>query len=230
MMDFRVMRSDEDRAAIGRLRYEAYLREGAITPSPLQCFTDPHDEDSHAWVIGLYVGDELASSIRLHVLTKDAPDSPSYAAFSDLLEPELEAGKTIVDPNRFVTDQRLARLYPALPYVTLRLCWLAAEYFDADHLLAAVRPEHQPFYRRLFSHRPICGPRDYPPLTKPLTLMTVDYRQVADRIYRRFPFVRSTYFERRMLFERSHQVLPASIAPQPPIGVEEPLVFPTVAQ
>lgn len=223
MMDFRVMRSDEDRAAIGHLRYDAYMREGAITPSPLQCFTDPHDEDSHAWVIGLYIGNELASSIRLHVLTKGTHDSPSFAAFSDLLEPELEAGKTIVDPNRFVTDQRLARLYPALPYVTLRLCWLAAEYFDADHLLAAVRPEHQPFYRRLFNHRPICGPRDYPPLTKPLTLMTVDYRQVADRIYQRFPFVRSTHFERRMLFERPAPLMPAAIPLSPAPDEQLPL-------
>jgi hypothetical protein len=223
-IDFRIVRSKEDRAAVGRLRYEAYLREGAINPSPLQCFTDPYDEDSNAWVFGLYIGAELASSIRLHVVTKNAPDSPSLAVFSDLLVPELEAGKTIIDPNRFVSDQRLARLYPALPYVTLRLCWLAAEYFDADHLLAAVRIEHQPFYRRLFGHRPICGPRSYPPLSKPLTLMTVDHRQAADRIYRRFPFVNSTYFERRMLFERYPSLIPAAIVPKP-VHDAEPLLL-----
>ena len=218
-MDCRIVRTDDERAAVGRLRYEAYLREGAIDSSALQSFTDPHDEDPNAWVFGLYLGGELASSIRLHIASTEAPNFPSLAVFADLLAPELEAGKTIIDPTRFVTDQRLARLYPALPYVTLRLCWLAAEYFDADHLLAAVRPEHQAFYRRLFSHRPICGPRCYPSLSKPITLMTVDYRQVADRIYRRFPFVRSTYFERRMLFERARPS--AAVIPLNPVPSEQ---------
>jgi N-acyl-L-homoserine lactone synthetase len=201
-IDCRIIRSAEETAAVGHLRYQAYVGEGAIEANPQRSFIDPHDEDSNAWVLGLYLGDELVSSIRLHIANKDYPNLPSLAVFADLLDPWLAAGKTIIDPTRFVTDQRLSRLYPALPYVTLRLCWLAAEYFDADHLLAAVRVEHQAFYQRLFYHRPICGPRRYPSLNKPITLMTVDYREVADRIYRRFPFVRSTFFERRMLFER----------------------------
>jgi hypothetical protein len=221
-IDCRIIRSDDEREAVGRLRYEAYLREGAIDSSPVQSFTDPNDEDSNAWVFGLYLDEQLASSIRLHIATPEAPSFPSLGVFADLLAPELEAGKTIIDPTRFVTDQRLARLYPSLPYVTLRLCWLAAEYFDADHLLAAVRPEHQPFYRRLFNHRPICGPRSYPSLSKPITLMTVDYRQAADRIYRRFPFVRSTYFERRMLFERP-ALLSATIPLRPAYTEQLPL-------
>lgn len=221
-VDYRVVRSDEDRAAIGRLRYDAYLREGAIAENASRSFLDPYDDTENAWIFGVYVYGELASSIRIHVATKDVPISPSLEVFSDLLQPELEASKTIVDPTRFVTNHRLSRLYPHLPQVTLRLSWLAAEYFEADHLLAAVRSEHQALYRRLFKHGAICGPRSYPLLKNPITLMTADYRQVADNVYRLLPFVRSTYFERRMLFERYPSLVPASIPPKPMVSESQP--------
>lgn len=196
-VDYRLADSEEGWAAIGRLRYEAYLREGAIEPNASQSFTDAHDDDKNARTFGVYIDNELAASIRIHLLTKDAHDSPSFEAFFDVLEPELEAGKTIVDPNRFVINQQMARLYPNLPYAMLRVCWMASKYFNAEHTLAAVRPEHQAFYRRVFKHRPLCGARAYPPLIKPLTLMTTNYREITEYVYRRYPFFRSSYFERR---------------------------------
>jgi len=107
----------------------------------------------------------------------------------------------IVDPTRFITNKRLSQLYPGLPHVTLRLCWLAAEHFHAEHFLVAIRSEHQAFYRRTFLHRLICDARPYPLLAKPISLMTVDVREVADKVYQRYPFFRSSYFERKMLFE-----------------------------
>lgn len=201
-VDCRLIESDEEREAVARLRYDAYLREGAISPNPARTFTDPYDDKKNVWIFGLYIGDELASSIRIHVASKDTPVFPSLSVFPDLLEPELQARKTIIDPTRFVTNPRLSRLHPGLPHVTLRLCWLAAEHFEAEHFLVAVRAEHQAFYKRVFNHHSICGPRPYPLLSKPITLMTVDYRTVADQVHRRYPFFRSTFFERRMLFER----------------------------
>jgi N-acyl amino acid synthase FeeM len=225
IIDCRIIETDEEREAIGRLRYEAYLREGAIAPNPAKLFVDPYDDKKNVWIFGLYIGDELASSIRIHAATRDFPVFPSLSVFSDLLEPELKAGKTIIDPTRFVTDPRLSRLYPGLPYVTLRLCWLAAEHFEAEHFLVAVRAEHQAFYRRVFHHHSICGPRTYPLLDKPITLMTVDPRHVEDQVYRRYPFFRSTYFERRMLFERDPSLVPASIAARLMSAGRQPLRF-----
>ena len=223
-VDYRLIESAEDRAAIGRLRYDAYLREGAINPDPSQSFMDPHDDDRNAWTFGVYIDDELAASIRMHVATKDCPLLPSLSVFPDLLEPELHAGKTIIDPTRLVTDQRLARLYPSLPYVTVRLCWMATIHFKAEHTLAAVRPEHQAFYKRTFNYRPICGPRSYPLLSKPICLMTADYREVSSYVYRRYPFFQSTHFERRMLFERRRAQLPA-IFPLQPLLTEQLQLF-----
>jgi hypothetical protein len=93
-------------------------------------------------------------------------------------------------------------LHPELRYVTLRLPWLALEYFNADVMLAAVRVKHQAFYKRLWGHQTICPPRLYPNLQMHVGLMTLDYRQMRDQVHQRHPFFRSSFFERRMLFER----------------------------
>lgn len=212
-IDYRPADSAEEREAIFRLRYQAYLREGAIAPNFLGTFSDPYDDSHNAWLFGLYIDGELASSLRLHVVTAEHRDSPSHKVFADLLQPELDAGKVILDPTRFVTSRDHSRLWPGLTYATVRLAWLAAEYFEADHFLVPVREEHQAFYRRTFLHRPICEPRSYPLLAKPISLMTVHYPTVAGQVHQRYPFFRSTFFERRMLFERYPslpQIVPAN--------------------
>lgn len=203
-IDCRLADSEAERTAIFRLRYQAYLRDGGIGPNSSRSFSDRHDETGNPYLIGVYIDDELAGSIRIHVVSKEQPHSLSLEAFPDILQPELDAGKVIIDPTRFVIDERLARLHRGLPYITTRLCGMAARHFGAEHLLAAVRVEHQAFYRRIFNHRVICGPRPYPGLAKPLSLMTIHYPTVAEDVHRRYPFFRSTYFERRMLFERGH--------------------------
>jgi len=224
-IDYRIADSDEDREAIFKLRYENYLNEGAIEPNTSKIFADHYDDMDNVWIFGLYLDGELASSIRLHVANKHEPEFPSHSVFADLLDPELEAGKTIIDPTRFVISKKFSRLYTGLPHVTLRLCWLAADYFNADHFLVAIRKEHQAFYRRTFNHTLICDERPYPMLSKPISLMTLRYPDVADLVHRRYPFFRSTYFERRMLFERFLPTPDVSIQPQVP-GVAQTLPFP----
>lgn len=219
-IDYRLADSEEERDAIFRLRYQAYLAEGNIAPNASGRFTDAYDDTDNAWIFGLYLDGKLASSIRLHIASKENPEFPSYKVFSDLMRPELDAGKVIIDPTRFATDRTFSRLYPGLPYVTLRLCWLAAEHFHAEHFLVAIRTEHQAFYKRVFNHRLICDARPYPLLDKPISLMTVNQAEVADQVHRRYPFFRSTYFERRMLFDR---FIPGPHAPlQPHVDAANP--------
>jgi len=217
-IDYRLAESEEDRAAIGHLRYEAYLREGAIDPDQSQSFIDPHDNDPNAWTFGVYIDNELAASLRLHVGTKNCPALPSLAVFPDLLDPKLQAGKTIIDATRLAIDRRLARLYPSILYATVRLCWMASVHFKANDTLSAVRPEHQAFYKRTFNQRAVCGPRAYPLLNKPISLMTADYREVSDYVYRRYPFFHSSHFERRALFERRPS---AAVIPLNPVPSEQ---------
>jgi N-acyl-L-homoserine lactone synthetase len=201
-IDCRPAASREEREAIFRLRYQAYLRDGSIFPNDSGLFSDPYDETGNVYLFGFYIADELAGSIRIHVASKDHPEFPTLEVFQDILQPELDAGKVIVDPTRFVADDNLARLHRGLPYVITRLCGMAARYFGADNLLAAVRVEHQAFYRRIFNHQVVGEPRPYPHLAKPISLMTNDYQAVWRDVHRRYPFLRSTHTERRMLFER----------------------------
>lgn len=211
-VDYRRADTAEDREAIFRLRYAAYLREGAIPPNAEQRFTDPLDECRNASIYGVFIDGELAASIRLHVATRQQPDLPATNVFADLLTPEIGAGKTIIDPTRFVADRAASRRYPELCYVTTRLAWLASDFFDTDLLLATVRAEHQAFYRRVFGHRVICDPRHYPSLAKPISLMALDFRMARERVPLRYPFFRSTFFERRMLFTRTQPLALRSAA------------------
>lgn len=223
-IDCRLATSDKERNDIFRLRYDAYMREGSIPANSSRIFTDPFDETDNAYIFGLYIDDQLASSIRIHVSSKEHPEFPSLGVFADLMQPEVDAGKVIIDPTRFCTDEHLSRLHRGLPYVTLRLCWLAAKHFNADHFLVAIREEHQAFYRRTFCHQLICGSRPYPRLTKPISLMTVHYGTVADEVHHRYPFFRSTLFERRMLFGLDQRLPPFIHEPAQQPGNFAPIV------
>lgn len=204
--DYRLADTAAERLAVYRLRYQAYLREGAITPNETGLFSDALDEQANALIYGVYIDGELASSIRLHIATPEYPNLPALNVFSDLLSPEIAAGRIIVDPTRFVADRELSRQHPELCYVTTRLAWMVSEYFQANYLLATVRTEHQAFYRRTFGHKVICDARHYPSLTKPISLMALDFLPNRERVLARYPFFRSTFFERRMLFSSFPQL------------------------
>jgi hypothetical protein len=201
-IEFRRADSPEDREAIFRLRYQAYLREGAISPNDSGRFADADDEADNAYIFGLYLDGELASSLRLHIGSKEHPDFPSLHVFPDILQPRLDAGRVILDITRFVADERLSRLHRGLPYASVRPTLLAAEYFHVDDMLAAVRVEHQAFYHRAFHHQVLCAARPYPQLAKPISLMSLDFPNAREWLYRRYPFFRSTVREQRMMFER----------------------------
>lgn len=212
-VDYKLAESSADREAIFRLRYQAYMRDGGIRANSSLTFSDAYDELGKVFLFGVYVDGELASSIRIHVASGQHPEFPTLDVFPDILQPEIDAGKVIVDSTRFVTDERLSRIHRTLPYVTLRVGGIAAHHFHTDHLLAAVRPEHQAFYRRVFRHRLVGGPRSYPGLAKPVSLMMADYQKHVEDVHRRYPFFRSSLFERRMLLEREHAA-PAHQSPE----------------
>jgi N-acyl-L-homoserine lactone synthetase len=202
VVDYRRAETSDEREDIFRLRYEAYREEDAIEPNGARRFADRFDELDNAYIFGVYYRGSLVSSIRLNVATLEHPELPALNAFSDILLPEIEAGRVVVDPTRFVVDPKIARMVPKISYATVRLGWLACEYFDAYHGLATVRVEHQAFYKRLFGHELLVEPRDYPTLKKPISLMSLKFQEEKARVMRRYPFLRSTFFERRMLFER----------------------------
>jgi hypothetical protein len=218
-VDYRLAETEAEKDAIYRLRYRAYLNEGAIEPNRDRKVTDRFDDMPNSWIFGVYFDGVLASSIRISVASPENPDTPSVAVFPELLGPELDAGKIMIDPTRFVADPAREQRFPELPYMTLRLAYVACGFFNADLGLATVRPEHQAFYRRVFMHKPLTPAREYPGLVKPICLMAVDYPAMRDKVFARFPYLRSSYFERRMLFERiSDRAPPVTNLPEFPFA------------
>jgi hypothetical protein len=194
----------DEREAIFRLRYEAYLREGEIGPIRSKRFADSVDDEKNTFNFGVYIDGVLAGAIRLSVTVPGGARLPAFEVFEDILSPEIRAGKTFVDPSKFVADYASSKRYPELPYIILRIAWVAMAYFKADLMLGAIRVEHKPFYRRVWGCQLICPPRPYPGLCTPVCLVTVDYAAVQDEVHRRYPFFQSDLLEQKKLFEREH--------------------------
>lgn len=201
-IDYRLIESPEERDSIYLMRYRAYLHGGLICPSESLRVSDPYDDAPNAWIFGVYIDGELCSSLRVHVLTSEARMSYATELFGDVLHPRLDRGEVFVDPARFVADPEKSQRFQELPYLTVRLGYLACDYFAADTGLSLVRAEHQAFYRRIFLSETIAEPRAFPNVTKKVALMASDFRNVREKILARFPIMRSSAFERRMLFDR----------------------------
>ena len=199
-VQYRRMETEAELDAVLRLRYEAYLKEGAILVSESGRLEDAFDEVDNVYNFGVFVDGELASALRLHRLSHLHQKSPALETFGDFLIPELRACKLILDPNRFVASYRLARLHPALPYVTARLGVMACVHFGIDLMTMTVRAEHQAFYKRTLFAYQACPPRPYPLLSRPISLLFTDFVRDADRILRRRPYWISSESERQALF------------------------------
>jgi hypothetical protein len=201
-VDYRRIETPEEKDRLYLMRYRAYLQGGLILPSKSLRVSDRYDDAPNASTFGIYVDGELCSSLRLHVLTSEWRMSYATELFGDVLHPRLDQGEIFVDPARFVADPEKAQRFPELPYLTLRLAFLACEYFNADTGLALVRAEHQPFYRRVCLHETIAEPRSFPKVLKKVALMASDHRAQREQVLARFPIMRSSAFERRTLFQR----------------------------
>src|SRR5205809_169244 len=66
-LDYRRARSEDEKEAIYRLRYNAYLREGSIAPNFGRRLTDRFEDTPNSWTYGLFIDGKLSSSIRIHV-------------------------------------------------------------------------------------------------------------------------------------------------------------------
>jgi hypothetical protein len=183
-----------------RLRYEAYRREEFIPINSQQVVRDEFDDLPNAYCFGIYIDGRLVCSLRLHHLTREFRISPSYSVFTDVLDPRLDNGEACIDPGRFTADFEATLAFPALPYLAVRLPVLAADHFDAKWGLASVRPEHGPFYRRVFRSTRWSEPRYYHGLTFPMELYACDIPVVREPVMRRYPFFASTPGERERLF------------------------------
>jgi hypothetical protein len=202
-VEYRRAETPEEKAAIFRMRHEAYTRDGKVEVRSSGMFNDALDETPNAWLIGAFIDGELASSIRIHVSANLEAPLPAMAVFSDVLAPRLKAGECLIDLTRHVTGLEFTRRFPEMPYITVRSASLAEQYFDADYVVSAVRLEHQGAFKRMFGMVPWAAPREYPMLNSLMPLLGYDCRLSRPRTQARYPFYRSTHTERDELFRNS---------------------------
>ncbi|MDB5506949.1 MAG: hypothetical protein JWR75_1587 [Devosia sp.] len=205
-----------------RLRYEAYRREEFIPINSQQVAGDLFDEAPNAMCYGIYVDDQLVSSIRLHHVTPTMRQSPSRSIYPEELDALLDSGRSYIDPSRFTADREATLALPALPFLTLRVAVMASIHFDVDYCLSSVRLEHAAFYKRVFMSRQLGGERYYPGLHFPVVMFVADVPQIRERVFRRYPFFMSTPEEREAVFGRGPAVPMVKPSARVAMQMEEP--------
>lgn len=188
LINVRLVGGRNERRLVEALRYRAFAGEGAVEARADMRLGDAYDLSPNARTFGLWFGDQLLASIRLHLVADECDESPALAVFGDELRPFVRAGERLIDPNCFCVDPQVSGVVPELAYLTLRLPFAAAEMQRHVLVTATARAEHHAFYRRVMRAVPIASPRPYPGRTKPLGLMLVDYAQERDAILARYPF------------------------------------------
>ena len=213
----KLARSYVERDAIFKLRYRSYFRAGLISENSFGRYIEPADHVANAYLMGLYVDRRLVSSLRLQIGTPTNPTFSSLELFPHVLEPLLRSNKTVVDMSCVAADGELSRPHVWLPYLFLRSWVLAAEHFRADYIAAAMRPQHQIFYKRTLD----CGLhselRQPPHQLTTVGLVTLNFATSVERLYENLPFLRSTPSERQQLFK--HGSTPSRVTGQhPPVS------------
>jgi hypothetical protein len=199
---YRLAASHVEREAIFKLRYQSYLLTGLISKNSFERYIETADHAANSYLIGLYVGCKLVSSLRLQIGSATTPNFSSLELFPHVLRSLLERNQTIVDMGCIAADGGLSGLYVWLPYLALRPWTMAAEYFHADYLAAATRPEYRPFYQRALGCALHSELQPAPHHTGRVALLTLDFAKSAKRLYENLPFLRSTPVERERLFAR----------------------------
>ena len=69
---------------------------------------DDLDFDSHAYVVGVYIDEELVSTLRVSHMTPDHRKGTSLKYFGDVLHPMLDQGMSFIDPSRFAASSALS--------------------------------------------------------------------------------------------------------------------------
>jgi len=213
--EYRRCDKGEDLEDVYRLRYKSYRLSGMVSDIPDGIIHDALDETPNCYKFGIYIDGALVSTLRIHHAAWSTPFSPSMTVYGDILLPQLAEGVSFVDPSRFAADPEWSRVYPQIPYLTLRLAGMACFHFDAPYCLSTIREEHAGFYKRIYCSEKIGETRDYPGLNYPVVLYRADVNAIRERSFARYPFFKSTPMEQRMLFAQpaAGELAPLTILP-----------------
>lgn len=209
--EYRRCDKGEDLEDIYRLRYRAYRVHGVVPAIASRMIQDDLDDVDNVYRFGIYVDQQLVSTLRIHVLDKENRAGPSTQAFGDIVHPMIDAGDTFIDPSRFAADPEWSKIYPQLPYITLRLAGMACFYFEAPYCLSTIRDDHASFYKRIYDSQKLADARSYPGVYSMVELYRADVNAIRERSFQRYPFFFSTASEERLMFGRPAMGEPAPL-------------------
>jgi hypothetical protein len=173
-----------------KLRYDSYLTSGYIEPNEARLFQDPYDDLPNCQTIVIYDEGVPAASVRICTLAFGSGQrSPASDAFPEEVRQLLSPQSTIGVGGRGIETTRLVRSPTAennqgLVFLLYRMAGYVGMTAHSQILLACVRRNHAPFYRRL-GYQPVTEPRPYPGLNCPMQLMSCTRR--------RYDEIRSVY-------------------------------------
>lgn len=213
--EYRRCDSGEDLEDIYRLRYRAYRAHGVVPAMLCRSIHDDLDEVPNVHRFGVYVDQKLVSTLRIHTLDREHRAGPSTQAFGDIVQPMIDAGDTFVDPSRFAADPERSKMWPQIPYITLRLAGMACFHFEAPYCLSTIREDHASFYKRIYNSQNIGEARSYPGVYTRVELYRADVEAIRERSFQRFPFFFATKAEQKLMFDRPQpgEPLPLTILP-----------------
>jgi hypothetical protein len=183
----------DDRSArdVYRLRYESYLQSGHIDPNPAGLFRDRYDDQPNCRSIIVYSGADPVASVRTCALAHQAGlTSPAMDSYPEEVEALLGPDATVGLGGRALEITRLVRSPAAsnnqgLVFLLYRLAGYVGIMDGTQVILACVRKNHAPFYKRI-GYREITEPRPYPGLKCPMQLLACS-RAEYERVRAGFP-------------------------------------------
>ncbi len=199
-VEYRRIQSIEDFQNVSELRNVSYQSKQFIDLSAFGALIDDEDFSDHCRVVGVYIDEQLVSTIRLHLVTPNDRNGPTYEYFPDIANRILDAGQSYIDPSRFASDPLMLWQYPTIPLLTLRPAAMASIYFNVEHCMSCVRADSASFYGRSFGSAELAAARNINGFTVPLCVMGAKIADIRERLETRFPFFKSQPYEQRMMF------------------------------
>lgn len=196
-ISYKSTHNDQEMNELGELRYTAFLDEGAIKPNNSLKLIDEYDGEENSVNISVYYDNLLIGGIRLHVLNPRLRKSPSCTVFADYVNPFLDSGATILEIMRFFLNPNQKKQLFGFQFAVLRAAVIATEFYNADYMIAPVRREHFAFYRKFGSFIPVCDPKPFPTLCKPVGLVIGDVKQDKDAVLSKYPFFCSDFIKKQ---------------------------------
>lgn len=206
-VEYRRIVEPEDFADIARLREQAYNSRTFIEADKFGPLIDEYDRMKDCYVIGVYVDEKLASTVRIHVVSEEHLHGPVASYFPNRARELVAGGKRYIDPSRFAADGQATWDYPLLPFITLRAVSMAHTYFETNNIAKVVRADTASFYKRSFGSVEVEPAQPVAHFTVPLVMLVATEAETRYRLETRYRFFRSLHSEQRMMFAPESDLL-----------------------